>query len=83
MITAASGREEAGELDISLSCQRGQLDRGIFGRLVSGEMQKPTLEGGLVVRGEGLEPSFSGPKPDVLPLDDPRRTGFYVISDIP
>jgi hypothetical protein len=42
MITAASGREEAGELDIPLSCQRAQPDRGIFGLLVSGEMQKPT-----------------------------------------
>lgn len=25
-----------------------------------------------VARGGGLEPPFSGPKPDVLPLDDPR-----------
>lgn len=27
-----------------------------------------------MVRGEGLEPSFTGSKPVVLPLDDPRRT---------
>src|SRR5438270_8488388 len=25
-----------------------------------------------VARGGGIEPPFSGPKPDVLPLDDPR-----------
>ena len=25
-----------------------------------------------LARGQGLEPQFSGPEPDVLPLDDPR-----------
>ncbi len=27
-------------------------------------------------RGRGIEPLFLGPKPSVLPLDDPRRTPF-------
>ncbi|KKR14892.1 MAG: hypothetical protein UT42_C0015G0010 [Candidatus Falkowbacteria bacterium GW2011_GWA2_39_24] len=26
----------------------------------------------LLARGEGIEPSLTGPKPAVLPLDDPR-----------
>src|SRR5258707_10772221 len=45
----------------------------------------PGREAGRKVGGQGLEPRFSGPKPDVLPLDDPpgvrgrivaARTGF-------
>ena len=32
------------------------------------EMAKPFF----VARGQGIEPRFTGPKPAVLPLDDPR-----------
>src|SRR3954464_2533216 len=43
------------------------------------ETEKPAVSSGLAVRfawlnliaGQGLEPQFPGPEPDVLPLDDP------------
>ena len=28
-----------------------------------------------MARGEGIEPPLTGPKPAVLPLDDPRMSG--------
>ncbi len=36
-----------------------------------------------MARGQGFEPRFSGPEPDVLPLDDPRRwvIGYLGIRD--
>ena len=39
---------------------------------VSGEITYLNLAAGL-----GLEPRYSGPKPDVLPLDDPAIIVFY------
>lgn len=32
----------------------------------------------MMARGQGFEPRFSGPEPDVLPLDDPRLLSSYV-----
>ncbi len=28
----------------------------------------------MLAAGQGLEPRYSGPKPDVLPLDDPAKS---------
>ncbi len=36
---------------------------------------RPSAGTGLFIAGQGLEPRFSGPEPDVLPLDDPAIGG--------